>query len=135
MLSRTGDQRSRVARGDIRVLPIGSMSVDVVVCGLVLGDVPNLQIALDELARVLRPGGRLIYSVVHPVGERAGWSRTFAVDGRQNAITTWWHSVDRHRAACAAAGLRVTDWKEPVLPEAPEHPAVLVVSALRPRET
>ena len=131
MLSRSGAERRIVARGDICAMPIGSMSVDVVVCGLALGDVPDLQAAVSELARVLRPGGRLVYSVVHPIGERAGWSRTFDAGGRQNAIATWWHSLDAHRRACARAGLSVTDWKEPVLAEVPEHPAVLVVGASR----
>jgi malonyl-CoA O-methyltransferase len=126
-----GIERCRVARGDIRCLPIRSMSVDVVVCGLVLGDVANLAGALAELARVLRLGGRLIYSVVHPIGERAGWSRTFAVAGRQNAIATWWHSTDAHRAAGAGVGLRIVDWKEPMLAAVPQHPALLVVSAER----
>ena len=132
MLSRTAAERSRVVRADIRILPIASTSIDVVVCGLVLGDVPDLETALVELSRVLRPGGHIVYSVVHPVGERVGWSRTFAVAGRQNAIATWWHSLETHRRACAAAGLRVTNWKEPALAEAAGHPAVLAVSASRP---
>ena len=131
MLSRAGADRLPVARADIRLLPMASQSIDVIVCGLVLGDVPDLQTALAELSRVLRPGGRLVYSVVHPVGERAGWSRTFAVAGKQNAIATWWHSGDTHRRACANAGLTVIDWREPVLAEAPQHPAVLVVASRR----
>lgn len=131
MLSQAGADRGRAARGDLRTLPVASMSVDVVVCGLVLGDVPDLEPVLGELSRVLRPGGRIVYSVVHPVGERAGWSRTFAAGGRQQAIATWWHSTDAHRAACLSASLCVIDWKEPVLPEGPEHPAVLVVAASR----
>jgi malonyl-CoA O-methyltransferase len=135
MLARAGADSRRVARADIRVLPIASQSIDVIVCGLVLGDVPDLPAALAELSRVVRPGGRVVYSVVHPVGARAGWSRTFAVAGRQQAIATWWHSSDTHRRACAGAGLHVTAWQEPVLAEAPPHPAVLVVSASRgPRE-
>ena len=134
MLSRTGAERARVARADIRLLPIAAQSLDLIVCGLVLGDVPDLQAAVAELSRALRPGGRLVYSVVHPVGERAGWSRTFAAGGRQNAIATWWHSSDAHQRACAGAGLAVIDWKEPVLAEAPQHPALLVVSASRQSE-
>jgi malonyl-CoA O-methyltransferase len=134
MLSRAGADRVRVARADVRVLPIGSQSIDVIVCGLVLGDVPDLPIALAELSRVLRPGGRVVYSVVHPVGERAGWSRTFTVAGTQNAIATWWHSSVTHRRACENAGLSVTAWLEPVLAEVPQHPALLVVSASRRSE-
>ena len=84
--------------------------------------------ALTEIARVLRPGGRVIYSVVHPAGEAAGWSRTFESDGRQWAIDGFWHSVDRHRQACAAAGLRSRSWREPdARAKWPDQRAVLIV--------
>ena len=132
MLTRAHAGGAAVARGNFCALPIRPASVDAVVCGLALGDVPRLEIALSEMARMLRPGGDLVYSVVHPAGERAGWSRTFTAAGRQNAITTYWHSVEDHRRASDAAGLRVTGWLEPVLNQVPEHPAVLVVRASRP---
>ena len=131
MLERAHDDGATVVRGNICALPIDSTSVDVVVCGLALGDVPHLEIALGEMARVLRPGGCVVYSVVHPIGERLGWSRTFTAAGRQSAIATCWHSLDEHRRACAAAGLHVTGWVEPVLAEMPPTPAVLVVRASR----
>ena len=131
MLAKAREITSRIARANVCALPIDSMSVDVIVCALALGDVPNLEIALVEMARVLRPGGCAVYSVVHPVGATAGWSRTFEAEGRRVSIDGYWHSVDDHRQACAAAGLRVTAWEEPVLTEAPEHPAVLVVRASR----
>jgi ubiquinone/menaquinone biosynthesis C-methylase UbiE len=107
------------------------MSIDLVVCGLALGDVAELELALIEIARVLRPEGRVIYSVVHPAGEAAGWSRTFESDGRQFAVDGFWHSLDRHRQACAAAGLSIEEWREPELAEAPGQRAVLVVRAQR----
>jgi malonyl-CoA O-methyltransferase len=131
MLARARTVTPLVARANICALPIDAMAVDVIVCGLALGDVPNLEIATVEMARVLRPGGCVVYSMVHPVGALNGWSRTFAVDGRQVAIDGYWHTTGEHRRACAAAGLRITAWKEPVLAEVPEHPAVLVVRASR----
>lgn len=131
MLSRARAITRHVARANICALPLAAMSVDVIVCGLALGDLPHLAPALAEMARVLRPGGCVVYSVVHPVGGGAGWSRTFDAGGRQVAINSFWHSTDEHRQASAAAGLRVTAWLEPVLNEAPDHPAVLVVRASR----
>ena len=62
--------RRSIARANLCALPIDSMSVDVIVCGLALGDVPHLELALAEMARVLRPGGCVVYSVVHPAGAR-----------------------------------------------------------------
>jgi len=131
MLERAREVSPRVARADLRALPCDERSVDHVICGLALGDVPELDLALAEAARVLRPGGRLIYSVVHPDGEAAGWSRTFESDGRQMAIDSFWHSLDAHRESCAAAGFTIESWSEPVLPDTPTQPAVLVVRARR----
>lgn len=131
MIARARGTTRRVARANLCALPIGAASVDVIVCGLALGDVAQLATAIFEMSRVLRPGGCVVYSVVHPVGANLGWSRTFTVDSRQLAVDAYWHSVDEHRQACAAAGLRITAWEEPVIEEAPRHPAVLVVRATR----
>ena len=131
MLERARQRTPRLARADLRALPIDTMSIDLVVCSLALGDVPELDTALGEIARVLRPSGRVIYSVVHPSGEKAGWLRTFESDGRRWAIEGHWHSLDRHRQACAAAGLAIDEWREPVLAERPGQPALLVVRSSR----
>ena len=46
--------------GDMMALPFDSAAIDVVTTGYGLRNVPNLADALDEIARVLRPGGRLL---------------------------------------------------------------------------
>ena len=107
MLERARDSTTRIARADLRALPFDAMSIDLVMCGLALGDFAEIELALAEIARVLRPGGHAIYSVVHPAGEAQGWSRTFESKGRQLAIDSFWHSLDRHKQACAAAGLAI----------------------------
>lgn len=131
MLNNARESTTRLVRADLRGLPLGSTSVDVVVCGLALGDVADLELALQEISRVLRQGGRVIYSVVHPAGEAAGWSRSFEVEGRHVAIDSHWHSLARHRDALGAAGLTIEQWREPVLAERPDQRAVLVVRARR----
>jgi malonyl-CoA O-methyltransferase len=131
MLERARAGARRLTRADLRALPFEAMSIDLVVCGLALGDVADIELVLHEMARVLRPGGRVIYSVVHPAGEAAGWSRTFESEGRRWAVDGFWHSLDRHRQSCAAAGLAIEEWREPSLPESPETRAVLVVRARR----
>ena len=128
MLAKAREITRRIARANLCALPIDSTSVDVIVCALALGDVPNLEIALVEMARVLRPGGCVVYSVVHPVGATAGWSRTFEAKGRLAAINGYWHSVEDHRQACTAAGLTITAWAEPQLSES-GLPVALVVRA------
>lgn len=46
--------------GDMTHLPCASQSFDVVTTGYGLRNVPDLAAAIDEIARVLRPGGRLL---------------------------------------------------------------------------
>ena len=54
---------------DARDLPFGDASVDAIICGFGLRNVPELPRALAECARVLRPGGTLVVlDFFQPVG-------------------------------------------------------------------
>lgn len=56
-------QKSRAAEfvtGDMTSLPFPSQTFDLVTTGYGLRNVPDLNLAIDEIARVLRPGGRLL---------------------------------------------------------------------------
>jgi SAM-dependent methyltransferase len=56
------------ARGDAQSFPYGDDSFDAAVLVTVLGEIPDQEQALRELARVLKPGGRLVVgeTVVDP---------------------------------------------------------------------
>lgn len=129
MIDRARAITPRIARADLRALPFDAMSIDIVVCALALGDIDDLELALSEFARVLRPAGRVIYSVVHPDGEAEGWSRTFESNGRQWVVDGYWHPPARHRSACVAAGLAIDAWQEPQLETGQR--AALIVRAVR----
>lgn len=131
MLTRARATTMKVARADLRALPFAAMSIDMVICALALGDVSEIGLALTEMATLLRPGGEVIYSVVHPAGETEGWSRTFEAGGRTCAVDGVWHSLDRHRQACADAGLTIVDWRQPDLSDGSGPPVLLVVRARR----
>lgn len=47
-------------------LPFDDAAFDRVVCGLVIDHIPNLSAFFSELARVCRPDGRIVVSVMHP---------------------------------------------------------------------
>jgi len=57
--------RVRLARGDLLSLPLPDDSVDHVLCWGVLMHVPDIETALGELGRVLRPGGVLSLSEIN----------------------------------------------------------------------
>lgn len=117
-----------LTRADLQALPFATAALDVVVCGLALGDVGALDRAIAELGRVLQPGGQLLYSVVHPSGEQLGWQRTFDAEGRRWAVSGHWHSAADHRRACAAAGLEIEEWRDAMVASTP---AALVIRARR----
>jgi ubiquinone/menaquinone biosynthesis C-methylase UbiE len=54
-----GEPRVSFVEGDIERCPLPSSSVDIVVSDAVLEHVGDIEAALGEVARVLRPGGRL----------------------------------------------------------------------------
>lgn len=59
--------------GDALRLPFADACFDVVICSEVLEHIPDFRAALREIARVLKPGGRLCASVPRPWCERICW--------------------------------------------------------------
>lgn len=120
-------------RGDLRCLPFRSASFDLVVCGLAVGHVDRLEPCVAELARLVAPGGILLYSDLHPAGAAAGWLRTFrAPDGCEYAVRHHIHSREAHLFACRDARLTVDEMREPPIDFAHPYrgwPAALVIRA------
>ncbi len=59
--------------GDATLLPIATDSIDVVIASEVMEHIPNYLLALEELTRVLKPGGRLCISVPRQWPEWVCW--------------------------------------------------------------
>jgi dolichol-phosphate mannosyltransferase len=54
------DRHSRLAQGSIFALPFAANTFDAVICSEVIEHIPDHPAGLDEMTRVLRPGGTLI---------------------------------------------------------------------------
>jgi ubiquinone/menaquinone biosynthesis C-methylase UbiE len=59
--------------GDVQDLPFGDSEFDVVIADWVLYHVPDLDLALREIVRVLEPGGHLVAATVGPANMREIW--------------------------------------------------------------
>ncbi len=80
-LARTKVPDADFRHGDLTSLPVEAASVEAVVCALALVHLPELQRVMTEFARVLRPGGRVIISDVHPFLVMLGWQAQFRTEG------------------------------------------------------
>jgi SAM-dependent methyltransferase len=105
--------------GDLEALPLASGSVEAAVCALALVHLPEVGRAVAELARVVRPGGRVILSDVHPFLVLLGWQAQFRTASGAGFMRLHPHLPSEYCRAIAAAGLRVRACHEPLLtPEA-----------------
>jgi SAM-dependent methyltransferase len=99
-----------------------------------LMDVDDLAATVAEARRVLRPGGRMIVSIVHPLRDRgsfagddagapfavdADWFATRHFSGREERdglamdFAGWSRPLEAYVAALAGAGLAITGLREP----------------------
>ena len=63
------------------MIPLESGSKDLVLASFILSYVEDFELCVSELARVIRPGGELFISDMHPgTAARLGWKRCFDTD-------------------------------------------------------
>jgi SAM-dependent methyltransferase len=105
-------------------LPYPDAAFDDVVCALVLHYLPDWTGPLAELRRVLRPGGRLILAVNHPMllpllepGSKyfgaTQLSAEYEFNGRPAVLTYWHRPLHAMSDAFTTAGFRITVISEP----------------------
>ncbi len=118
MLARTTARvpGARFVHGDLEQLPLGAGTVDLAVCALALGHLPELPSAIGELARVVRPGGRVVVTDLHPT-MRASGAQAFFTDARGVSafVREHPHLHGDYLRAFDAAGLEVRQCLEPTM--------------------
>jgi ubiquinone/menaquinone biosynthesis C-methylase UbiE len=94
-------------------LPFAEASFDVVICGLALGHAGDIHVFMAEMARILRRGGDLLYSDIHPAAAKAGLVRSFKdTEGRTHTVPHRCFEVAAQYEALTAAGLFVRGVEE-----------------------
>jgi SAM-dependent methyltransferase len=125
-------------------LPFDDGRFDLVVAYNVLMDVDDVPAAVREIRRVLRPSGRVVVSIVHPMADHGRFAgdeadAPFVVegtyfgrqrfegleerDGLRMHFAGWRQPLEAYTAALADAGLAITALREPVpeLSDGREH--------------
>lgn len=103
--------------------------MDAVVCALALVHVPDLASAFAEFARVLRSGGRILISDVHPCLIMLGWQAQFTAEhDRRGYMRLHGHLVSDYITAARQAGLILSFLREQrVTEEAAVTPAASII--------
>jgi ubiquinone/menaquinone biosynthesis C-methylase UbiE/cytosine/adenosine deaminase-related metal-dependent hydrolase len=108
-------------QSDATQLPRPDRSTDLILASFVLSYLPDLPCFAAECARILRPGGHLLLSDMHPVTARErGWTRSFRTQGERIELPAHTHTLPDLLAAFTLYGFTCTTLLEPAFGE-PEH--------------
>jgi len=145
-------------QGSAGALPIRTGSAEAAVACLVFEHIPDVDAALREVARVLRPGGTFVFLLNHPLLQTpgSGWiddqildppeqywrigpylpeAETVEQVERGVFITFFHRPLSRYINAASAAGLRLEHMREPTPPpgfleRAPEYEEAATIPRL-----
>lgn len=114
--ARTNVPQASFLEGDVRSIPAADAEFGVVVCGLAIAHLEDPAAGISELSRVLRPGGQLVISVLHPMLACLGWHAPFAgPDGERGFVREHPHGHGDYLRAFRSCGLSVAGCHEPAL--------------------
>jgi malonyl-CoA O-methyltransferase len=116
----------------VRRLPFADASFDLISSSLMVGDVADLDGWVSEAARVLTPGGHLVYSDFHPSWATNRWQRTFrTADGRSFEVAYFSHTLADHVTALEGRSFDIRAVREPRLTLG-DVPVAIVFHAVKP---
>jgi SAM-dependent methyltransferase len=100
-------------RGDLQGRwPFADGAFDAVLCALVGEHLEDIDAVASEMRRVIRPGGRAVFSVYHPAMSAAGKEAHFRMGDVEYRLGAVHHELADYRAAFAGAGFEEIEVSE-----------------------
>jgi SAM-dependent methyltransferase len=128
------DERAPAFLGDAAHLPFADESAALVVACMVLQDLDDLDGSIREVSRVLAPGGRFCFAILHPLNtaglfretergeefalwapyfESTRYELTLARNGKVLPLVGCHHPLDHYTCALEASGFLIESMREP----------------------
>lgn len=103
---------------DALSLPLPDASVDLVIGSFLLSYVEAVDTFIEEVHRVLRDGGLLLLSDLHPEARRHGWRSSFRVQESSYIIATYAYSLAKLKESLRMTAFSLDFCLEPYIGEA-----------------
>lgn len=117
-VARRSVPKAEFRTGDLAALPLEDGAVDAAVCALALTHLPDPTPAIAELARVVRPGGRIVLSDAHPAFVLLQGQALFPRENGLAFVRNYPHLHSRYLDAFAKLGLVVRHCAEAPMDDA-----------------
>jgi ubiquinone/menaquinone biosynthesis C-methylase UbiE len=111
---RTADQADQItylvldATDETALLSLGERRFDAALCSMALFDMADIAPLMRSLARLLKPGGRFVFSVTHPCFNHARMAHVAEMEDREGEIVTQYSvKVYGYRTPSIAHGVAI----------------------------
>jgi ubiquinone/menaquinone biosynthesis C-methylase UbiE len=105
---------TRLLQSDAKALPVADATQDFILSSFVLSYLEDLSTFACECARVLKPGGYLLLSDMHPeTARQRGWTRSFTAEGQKFRIAVGPQQLSRIVKAFSSEGLQLSSVHAP----------------------
>ena len=98
-------------------IPINKETVDFLFSTLVTAQIKNLKLLFLEWDRILKPGGFVLITDMHPDVLAAGGKRTFEKNGKNYEVKNYIHSIDEIKLISSSLNYKAMEFKEEVINE------------------
>ncbi len=114
--ARASNKQINFIEGDLKTLPIKDNSMDLAISALVLTHLPDIDIALAELARVVRVGGHIVISDIHPwLVALGGQADFYDKAGQYGYVRNYIHWHSSYIKSFSKNSLKIIQCLEPTL--------------------
>jgi SAM-dependent methyltransferase len=136
--ARAADPSMNLVRADAAALPLANECADLAIAFMSLHDIDAMPAAVEEVARILKRGGRFCVAIVHPINsagrfEAASAEAPFVISGgylqpfgysdavQRDGLEMTFHSqhrpIESYFSALEGAGFVVEALREPKVPD------------------